>query len=313
MSEHDTDLFEWRGSVRRSHPDELASRRDEIGTLSGEPRRHGVAIDTKAMHGRRFGELVVIGDSPVRNAQRKVRVLVRCDCGTERAMSASGILSKNVRTCGTEQHRARDAIRAGEELVGRTFGALTAISALPGRDDDRHRQVLVRCACGVERRVGIADLRGGSIKSCGGPAHEKLEATAKRWKWSGTAKTYAMEGVGTGRVKIGSARSFKGRLLKLQTGSPVELRIIAVCDNNIEGRLHEELADHCTHGEWFEMSEPVMRLINEHMEPASISVIEEIGRVRFGKRGKPKGSKTTCKACGEPGHYAKTCRKAFGP
>jgi hypothetical protein len=272
------------------------------------------------MIGIRFGSLVVVGRSAHRDLQRKVYVLARCDCGVEKPVAASS-LANGASSCGTEQHRRREALDVGENMIGKTFGMLTVTAALAERDNMRNRQVSVICECGEQRRrVRIKDLVRNAVVHCGGPAHRVLEPqpTVVRWRWSNVAmKTYAIEGVGTGRVKIGAARNIKDRLTKLQTASPVELRIIAASDANIEKALHFELADHCTHGEWFTMSDPVMKMISERMTPTSISVIDNTGFMRSRNRGKGSGSKgvrqSTCRACGQLGHYAKTCERRKTP
>lgn len=278
-----------------------------VGTQSGLPRKAGRRIDVDAVIGQRFGELVVIGVAPKREGSRRLRVFVRCDCGTERSFPLSQVtdLKRRLMTCGTKEHRDWAARIAGEELVGQTFGLLTVVAALSDRGEERRQQVMTKCLCGEERRVTLSDLRGGSVVTCGGGAHQAVKPQAKRWEVVGPKKTYAIEAVGTGRVKIGAAKDFKDRMLKLQTGCPVALRLIASCNDNIEDRLHQELLEHCTHGEWFVANENVMSTIWANMTPDSMTV--KIGRCRFGRA----VTKHRCKACGELGHHAKTCGRQF--
>ncbi len=64
------------------------------------------------------------------------------------------------------------------------------------------------------------------------------------------------------RVKIGyTSGSPYVRLGALQTGSPVELALIAVHDGTMEDerRLHEQFADSRIHGEWFDMTEELFK------------------------------------------------------
>lgn len=65
-------------------------------------------------------------------------------------------------------------------------------------------------------------------------------------------RCYAIEGAG--RVKIGKAKDVPERLLALQTGSPVLLRVLATApnDNGIEHRVHFTQRARRLHGEWFD-------------------------------------------------------------
>jgi hypothetical protein len=67
------------------------------------------------------------------------------------------------------------------------------------------------------------------------------------------------------RVKIGftAETNPNGRLRDLQTGSPVQLRVLAACPGAQEDEraLHDALAKERQHGEWFKISERVGVLI----------------------------------------------------
>jgi hypothetical protein len=58
----------------------------------------------------------------------------------------------------------------------------------------------------------------------------------------------------TGAIKIGLARSPERRLISLQCGSPIQLRILAQGPGSQrdERALHQRFAAHRLHGEWFE-------------------------------------------------------------
>src|SRR5580704_7091386 len=57
------------------------------------------------------------------------------------------------------------------------------------------------------------------------------------------------------RVKIGKADDVSKRLVGMQTGSLVTLKVMWMVEHpepyKLERRLHESLADFRTHGEWF--------------------------------------------------------------
>lgn len=88
-------------------------------------------------------------------------------------------------------------------------------------------------------------------------------------------KTYAILGVGTSRVKIGSAGDITKRGKDLQLGSPVELVLIGWCDHNIERRLHAALDSEWVHGEWFRMTSKTRQNIAQTMQPALSSFIAD--------------------------------------
>jgi hypothetical protein len=72
-----------------------------------------------------------------------------------------------------------------------------------------------------------------------------------------TPCVYAIE-ANTGQVKIGRAKNAKKRLNGLQTGSPVELTLLAAGETNhadrVEAYLHRRYGKHRIRGEWFRLS-----------------------------------------------------------
>lgn len=68
------------------------------------------------------------------------------------------------------------------------------------------------------------------------------------------------------RVKIGFAQNLQGRLAALQTGSPVNMEIIASIANKTiadERFLHIMFDDYRFKGEWFEFSEEIKEYLRE--------------------------------------------------
>lgn len=62
------------------------------------------------------------------------------------------------------------------------------------------------------------------------------------------------------KVKIGLTANPELRLATMQTGCPEPLELLGVVagGRRLETRLHRELADDCSHGEWFHCTENVM-------------------------------------------------------
>lgn len=80
---------------------------------------------------------------------------------------------------------------------------------------------------------------------------------------------YFIQPVAGGLIKIGIASNVTARLSGLQTGSPVELRVIGVIrgvDQTAEAGLHLRFAASRKHGEWFEPTPELLAYIAEHAE-----------------------------------------------
>lgn len=70
------------------------------------------------------------------------------------------------------------------------------------------------------------------------------------------AAVYVVEAVGVDRVKIGYSTHVRRRMVALRTACPVPIRLVSAweADPEFEQRLHAALAEHRTHGEWFELA-----------------------------------------------------------
>jgi hypothetical protein len=80
---------------------------------------------------------------------------------------------------------------------------------------------------------------------------------------------YFVQPAAGGLIKIGIASNVAARLSGMQTGSPVELRVIGVIagvDQSFEAELHERYASARRHGEWFEPTAELLDYIAEHAE-----------------------------------------------
>lgn len=78
--------------------------------------------------------------------------------------------------------------------------------------------------------------------------------------------TYAIEALGTGRVKVGRTRDLASRLAKLQTGHHVELEVIGFVAGDVESAVHEELDDlgKRVRGEWFELDQETVDALGRY-------------------------------------------------
>ena len=94
-------------------------------------------------------------------------------------------------------------------------------------------------------------------------------------------------------VKIGYSADVPRRLLELQTGSAYPLTLLAVVSNttfSLEKRMHDALAPHRSHGEWFVLTGVVRRFIEciaAGAQPKTVRQIKallEFGAVREASR-----------------------------
>lgn len=110
--------------------------------------------------GDRFERLLVF------DASDRKAILVRCDCGGEKRVTAAALYSGRTRSCGClHREAARERGRNNRKLAalstGDVFGRMTVI------DPSDRSAVLLQCACGTRRRVAAYRVVSGHVKSCG--------------------------------------------------------------------------------------------------------------------------------------------------
>lgn len=77
------------------------------------------------------------------------------------------------------------------------------------------------------------------------------------------AQVYFIEAVGLDLIKIGYALDLQKRFTNMMTMSPAALTLLGVLDGGpkLECALHEQLAAHRAHGEWFRKTPEVMAIV----------------------------------------------------
>ncbi|MDH6448225.1 hypothetical protein M2155_000633 [Streptomyces sp. SAI-119] len=80
------------------------------------------------------------------------------------------------------------------------------------------------------------------------------KAAAPKRNWDEGVKTYLIGIEGSHLTKIGRANNPKTRMETFQTGQPMTLSLLWVCEGNYEAKLHRRFADHRVRGEWFDLS-----------------------------------------------------------
>jgi|APSaa5957512622_1039677.scaffolds.fasta_scaffold03105_7 hypothetical protein len=103
--------------------------------------------------GQKFGRLTVIKIAG-KNKHRKILWACKCDCGNEKVIVGSKLLSGHTKSCGCLVLKVKD-------LVGKIFGKLTVVKYVG------NQKWLCKCSCGNEKIVKSKSLKSKRTKSCG--------------------------------------------------------------------------------------------------------------------------------------------------
>lgn len=128
----------------------------------------------KNLIGKRFGKLTVIKRMH-KDEHGNYYWLCLCDCGIEKIIRGTSLISKHTQSCGCLQ-RAHNFI----DLTGKLFGRLSVIKKIDGCKQSRICW-LCRCDCGKEVIVLGYNLKNGHTKSCSCLRNEKLIERNKLW------------------------------------------------------------------------------------------------------------------------------------
>ncbi|WP_087223080.1 transcriptional regulator [Blautia sp. An249] len=114
--------------------------------------------------GRTFGKLKVLKRLDEKQDRYYVW-LCQCECGNIIKVNTRRLTRGTVTDCGcTEKKTARNGSIA-EDLTGRRFGKLVALSR--AQNQNGRTCWLCRCDCGREKIVAAHELKAGKTKSCG--------------------------------------------------------------------------------------------------------------------------------------------------
>ena len=112
--------------------------------------------------GERFGKLTV-KEFKYRDDNGDGYYLCKCDCGNEKIMKRTCLLSGSSKSCGCL--RKETAQQRWDKLIGQKFGSLTVIAMAEGRSKRGATLWLCKCACGNEVIVSQCNLT--NTDSCG--------------------------------------------------------------------------------------------------------------------------------------------------
>lgn len=115
---------------------------------------------TPDVEGKTFGRLTVVKYAGNYSYE------CRCSCGNTTTVKKYHLLSGDTSSCGCVLREYQASNPRVKELVGQTFGHLTALEFI-GKNKRREAMWKCRCVCGNERDVSGTNLITGQVESCG--------------------------------------------------------------------------------------------------------------------------------------------------
>jgi|WetSurSiteA1Bulk_404760.scaffolds.fasta_scaffold08870_2 hypothetical protein len=121
--------------------------------------------------GKRFNRLTVIKrEKPPENIKYKTKNsywLCRCDCGNEKNISYSNLISGHTKSCGCYKNDLM--LNKIRDLTGKKFGELLVIKRINNLEKRGNKRTywLCRCDCGNEKIILKEALLSGCTTSCG--------------------------------------------------------------------------------------------------------------------------------------------------
>ena len=146
---------------------ELDTRTLQRGTVRDCGCQTRVKPGQRDITGQRFGRLVAVESTQLRNNSGTTVWRCRCDCGNEVLTSLSQLTQGYKKSCGCLGKPQR------KDFVGKRFGQLTVLGYW-GKKDGMHRWEC-RCDCGNITIVGRTLLQSGKTKSCGCLGHPPVQ------------------------------------------------------------------------------------------------------------------------------------------
>lgn len=118
--------------------------------------------------GARFGILTVMAEGD--KSHGYIRMLCRCDCGTERMVRRNMLVNGTSKSCGCRRTAVTSTARRAPtriDLTAMAFGRLTVIGDSGNRSTQRRLLWSCRCSCGALVEASTTTLMRGITSSCG--------------------------------------------------------------------------------------------------------------------------------------------------
>lgn len=131
--------------------------------------------------GKKFNRLTAI--KRIYDDRKGVRYLFRCDCGKEKIILKSAVVTGKTKSCGClSNEKIRE--RCFKDLTDKRFGKLVALNV--SKTENGKTYWKCKCDCGNYSEVLTNRLTSGHTKSCGCLVKEKIGEVNKSHEKSGT-------------------------------------------------------------------------------------------------------------------------------
>ena len=116
--------------------------------------------------GNRYGDLLVLKESPIRKNTKVCWECLCINCGNKCIRTGQDLKRGYTTSCGCEEHDNRSRART-KDLTGQKFGKLTVVERCKERETYGRTMWKCKCECGNETVVSGIHLTQGKIISCG--------------------------------------------------------------------------------------------------------------------------------------------------
>ena len=164
----------------------------------------------------------------------------------------------------------RDLEQAPHSIPSLVIDALELVVAMV--DNGGEISDGMQCAAGwmLRRHHGTAPPEP-SISGC--PEEIAYHVYTASYGSSSLDEVYFIQAGDAGPIKIGHSTSVRSRLISMQSGSPVRLRLLLTLPGGqqLERFLHQAFAQFRKHGEWFEPHPSLVRIIETAKSPRGVA------------------------------------------
>ncbi len=134
--------------------------------------------------GKKFGRLTVVKETKQIGPAGSVYWVCQCECGQNKNVTTFDLNRGHAKSCGC-LHRETilsNAENHKRDLLGKKYGALTAIKETKSRAASGSVKWECQCDCGNRAFVSAGSLENGDTKSCGCEKKKQTEETFKKAK-----------------------------------------------------------------------------------------------------------------------------------
>ena len=118
-----------------------------------------------SIENKRFGKLIALYPTDKRSGN-SVKWHCKCDCGNEKDIARSSLVSGLTKSCGCLHKEKMNQILK-KDIIGKKFGLWTVLEEIPERNKNQKILYKCQCDCGTIKNVVGSNLLNGMSQSCG--------------------------------------------------------------------------------------------------------------------------------------------------